>query len=150
VVAADDAAEPKEIPMSKTKRQSPLQPSGSKATKQDHLAQQITVKAAPRKADTLAVAKRQPHKPPSAQTKRRDSKQARIITMLQAPGGATIDAMMRATGWQQDSVRGFLAGVVRKKLGFNLVSTMSEGKRIYRIADKISKSSANEKVPRAA
>ena len=51
------------------------------------------------------------------------------------PGGATIEAMTRATGWQQHSVRGFLAGVVRKKLGLNLVSTAAEGGRVYRIAD---------------
>jgi hypothetical protein len=44
-------------------------------------------------------------------------------------------ALTRATGWQQHSVRGFLAGVVRKKLGLNLVSTVAEGGRVYRIAD---------------
>ena len=64
-----------------------------------------------------------------------DTKQARIIAMLRTAGGATIEAMTRATGWQQHSVRGFLAGVVRKKLGLNLVSTAAEGGRVYRIAD---------------
>ncbi|MGB9018829.1 MAG: DUF3489 domain-containing protein, partial [Pseudolabrys sp.] len=64
-----------------------------------------------------------------------DTKRARIIAMLRTAGGATIEAMTRATGWQHHSVRGFLAAVVRKKLGFNLVSTAAEGGRVYRIAN---------------
>ena len=51
---------------------------------------------------------------------RRESKKAHIIAMLRAPDGVTIEAMTRATKWQPHSVRGFLAGVVRKKLGLNL------------------------------
>jgi uncharacterized protein DUF3489 len=56
--------------------------------------------------------------------------------MLRAPTGATIDALMRVTGWQSHSVRGFLAGVVRKKLGLNLVSTAVDSGRVYRITDR--------------
>ncbi len=61
------------------------------------------------------------------------SKQARVITMLRSPNGATIAAMTKATGWQQHSVRGFFAGVVRKKLHLNLSSKKVDGKRVYRI-----------------
>jgi Protein of unknown function (DUF3489) len=61
------------------------------------------------------------------------SKQARLIAMLQSPAGATIAAMMDATGWQQHSVRGFLAGVVRKRLKLKLSSKKVDGNRVYQI-----------------
>ena len=54
--------------------------------------------------------------------------------MLQSPAGATIAAMMKATGWQQHSVRGFLAGVVRKRLKLKLGSKKVDGNRVYQIA----------------
>src|SRR5262245_60089717 len=69
-------------------------------------------------------------KPPKSQP---GSKQARVIAMLKSPAGATIDAMMKATGWQQHSVRGFLAGVVRKRLKLKLGSKKVDGERVYRI-----------------
>ena len=64
------------------------------------------------------------------------SKQSHVIGMLQSPSGATIAAMMKATGWQQHSVRGFLAGVVRKRLNLNLDSKIVDGTRVYQIASK--------------
>jgi hypothetical protein len=62
------------------------------------------------------------------------SKQARVVAMLQSPTGTTIAAIMKATGWQQHSVRGFLAGVVRKRLKLKLASKKVNGNRIYQIA----------------
>ena len=59
-----------------------------------------------------------------------ESKQARLITMLRSPSGATVAAMMEATGWQQHSVRGFLAGVVRKRLKLKLSSKKVDDARI--------------------
>jgi len=64
------------------------------------------------------------------------SKQARVVAMLQSPTGTTIATIMKATGWQQHSVRGFLAGVVRRRLKLNLVSKKVNGNRIYRIANE--------------
>ena len=61
------------------------------------------------------------------------SKQAGVIAMLQSPAGATIAAMMKATGWQPHSVRGFLAGVVRKRLKLKLTSKKIAGTRVYQI-----------------
>jgi len=63
------------------------------------------------------------------------SKQSRVLAMLCSPQGATILAMMQVMGWQQHSVRGFLAGVVRKRLKLNLTSEKVDGGRVYRITD---------------
>ena len=113
-----------------SKRQTPLRSNGRTAGGRSSLAH------AARKATKLnAGAQPAQQRSLGKQPGHADTKQARIIAMLRTASGATIEAMTRATGWQQHSVRGFLAGVVRKKLGLNLVSTAAEGGRVYRIAD---------------
>ncbi len=62
------------------------------------------------------------------------TKQERVLALLSRPDGASIEEVMQATGWQQHSVRGFLAGTVKKKLGFPLTSSKDkDGARRYRI-----------------
>jgi hypothetical protein len=79
-----------------------------------------------------------------------ETKHARIIAMLRTPTGTTIAALMTATDWQQHSVRGFLAGVVRKKLGLNLVSEQTDKGRVYRIRDGKPSPAAADRAKQAA
>jgi hypothetical protein len=76
-----------------------------------------------------------------------NSKQADVIEMLRQPQGATIPAIMKVTAWQPHLVRGFFAGVVRKKLGLKLESAKPEdGDHVYRIiAGKPDKPKSSEK-----
>jgi hypothetical protein len=80
---------------------------------------------------------------------RPNTKHSRIVAMLRTPAGATIAAIMTATDWQQHSVRGFLAGIVRKKLGLNLVSEQTDKGRVYRIRDGKASSAASDRTKQA-
>jgi Protein of unknown function (DUF3489) len=124
------------MPTPKSRRQTR---NSSKTTGRNSAAQVTARKTAKRKVDIKSAVGQQ-HRSSTPQPGHAESKQARIITMLRAPSGATIDAIAQATGWQQHSVRGFLAGVIRKKLGLNLVSTAVEGGRVYRITERTASS----------
>ena len=68
---------------------------------------------------------------------KRVTKRDRILTLLSRRDGATIPEIMEICDWQQHSVRGFLVGTVKKKLGLALTSSKVEGdERRYRIATR--------------
>ena len=76
-----------------------------------------------------------PERASSMRTPRAGTKQAALIAMLRAPDGATIEEITTATGWQAHTVRGAIAGALKKKLGLDVTSEKVEGRgRIYRIA----------------
>jgi hypothetical protein len=66
---------------------------------------------------------------------REGSHLAAIVGLLRRPEGASIDAMVQATGWQRHSVRGALAGALKKTYGLSITSTVEEGGRVYRIIE---------------
>ena len=86
------------------------------------------------RAAKSAPAARQPARRPTGQ---KPNKQAKLLDLLKRPTGATLATLSEASGWQQHSVRGFLAGVVRKKLGLELVSDVQAGQRVYRIVTAV-------------
>jgi hypothetical protein len=67
------------------------------------------------------------------------TKQNQVIAMLRQPKGATIDEIVDATQWQRHTVRGMIAGALKKKLGLWVVSEKAERGRVYRISDSKAK-----------
>ena len=93
------------------------------------------VTAARLRSDVPATdATTEPEATPKARTPREGTKQATLIAMLRAPDGATIEEIMAATGWLGHTVRGAMAGALKKKLGLEVTSEKVEGRgRVYRL-----------------
>jgi hypothetical protein len=73
---------------------------------------------------------------PKARTPRTGTKQAKLIEMLRADGGATIDEMVTALDWRPHTIRGAMAGALKRKLGLTITSEKVEGRgRAYMIAE---------------
>jgi Protein of unknown function (DUF3489) len=90
------------------------------------MATKTTTKKTARKPAAKPVA------PPAPPTSKRDA----IIALLNRPGGATLDELMTTTGWQAHSVRGFISGTLRKKLGLTITSAKNaRGEQNYRITN---------------
>jgi hypothetical protein len=108
------------IKATRSQRRAPVTPAKGKAGKKAKLPKKATPKA-----EKAKVAK------PDA---RDGSKTARILDLLKRPGGVTAKELMKATGWQPHSVRGFLSGTVGKKLRLTVTSAKGEdGERIYAV-----------------
>ena len=85
------------------------------------------------KTQTPKAPKSKEQKGPRA---REGSKQSQLIAMLSHAKGATIDEIVEALSWQPHTVRGAIAGALKKKLGLDVISEKDEKRgRIYRIAD---------------
>lgn len=109
--------------------------SKSKRPRRDQRAAEVA-KPTP-KQPKINVAARKPKRAAEKENGSTIPKQAKILKLLNQPQGASIEDLIEATSWQQHSVRGFLAGTIKKKLGLVLTSTKSEGSpRRYRIVTR--------------
>jgi uncharacterized protein DUF3489 len=119
--------------MNASEKQSPNKPAEDKVTKGRA--------ARPGASKVRAKSVRRPSKPKrrskATTGTRRGTKTAKILALLRRPAGASLSELKKATGWQAHSVRGFLSGAVKKKMGLRIDSAPRDnGERAYRVASK--------------
>jgi Protein of unknown function (DUF3489) len=127
-----DEAAPPEAPAGKEKRQTPG-PAGRK--KPSGRPQKASVRK--KKAGSVDKAGSKPTRlPKTAVGARAGSKKNKVLALLKRRQGATLKELMKATGWQAHSVRGFLSGSIAKKMGFTVKSEKrDDGERVYSVWD---------------
>ncbi len=98
--------------------------------------QGVTLVATDAGLAAIGIAPEDANTAPKARTPREGTKQATLIAMLRAPDGTTIEEIMAATGWQSHTVRGAMAGALKKKLGLEVTSEKVENRgRVYKLPD---------------
>lgn len=103
------------------------------------IAKKITPSKAVKSIPKPVIEKPKTHAAPPSSTPipsplKTPNKQSQLIALLNDPKGADIQILMQATGWQPHSIRGIISGVLRKKLGLEVVHQKEGGNSIYRIA----------------
>jgi hypothetical protein len=121
--------------LGKPQNESALAPKRARVAKQ----RRHVTASKPKLAKKGAAAKKAHNAPKSAVTPkaggaREGSKTAKVLELLQHPDGAALKELMKATGWQTHSVRGFLSGTVGKKMGLTVTSAKGkDGERSYTV-----------------
>jgi Protein of unknown function (DUF3489) len=119
---ADSPASPRE-PQAKANKKGKRAPQGAHVAKK---------KGKPGKKATPA--KKAPKGAKKTAQVREGSRTDQVLELLKRPGGVTAAELMKVTGWQPHSVRGFLSGTIRKKMGLAVISTKGEGRgRTYSV-----------------
>jgi hypothetical protein len=125
-----------------TNQQAPTLPEGTPSGRESKTTENATAaasKASRRQRKAKADRKSPPASKKAKRTKqpkeaRKGTKTAKVLTLLQRPNGASLPELIRATGWQPHSVRGFLSGTIGKKLGLSIASVKDpEGIRRYSV-----------------
>jgi hypothetical protein len=136
VITAKDEIKMTELTVETATAQAPVRSEQPKATKKARVAPR-GAHVAPKNgksAKKASPAKKAPKGAKKAAGARDGSKTATVLELLKRAGGVTAKQLMKATGWQPHSVRGFLSGAVGKKMGLTVTSTKSDdGERTYSV-----------------